>query len=116
MHKQGLDNFYGIRESYRLNKKFKREEERDFFLRILKYTIGMAIILFIVVDSISLVLTDDDLSARLNFDPMTEPADVQFFNDYLTEDIIAKIKSTPFSSILAAILLTKRKYCHQFLM
>lgn len=73
IHKQGFDTFYGIRESYRLNKKFNREEERDFFLRILKYTIGMEIILFIVVDPISLVLADDDLSSRLNFDFMTEP-------------------------------------------
>ena len=94
IHKQGFDTFYDIREAYRFNKKFNKNEEIDFFLKLLKYSIGMAIILYIVVDPISLVLADDDLSARFNFDPLTEPANIQFFNDYLTDDIITKIKST----------------------
>jgi hypothetical protein len=96
IHKQGFDTFYAFRSS-RLNfKKFDKAEETRFFLKLLKSCIGKVIVLFIVVEPLCLVLADEELSARFNFDPMTEAVDVEFFQTYLSSEIIEKIKKTSF--------------------
>ncbi|KUK53681.1 MAG: hypothetical protein XD78_1006 [Desulfotomaculum sp. 46_296] len=96
VHKQGFDSFYAIRTKYQYSGKFNKENETQFFLRLLKSCIGKVIILFIIIDPLSLVLADGDLSARCNFDPVTEAVDVKFFQEYLSGDIIEKIKNTSF--------------------
>lgn len=70
----------------------------ELFLKLLKYTIGTTIVIYIVVDPISLVLADDNLSMRVNFDPIDEAADISFFAEYLSEDIITSIKTTSYFS------------------
>lgn len=109
IHKQGFDTFYGVRCAYQFSKETNINYEKEFFIEFLKYSIGMAIILFIVVDPISLVLADDDLSVRFNFDPMTERADVEFFKSYLNENIITKIKSTSFFTDISSYFINKER-------
>jgi len=109
IHKQGFDTFYSFRIMNQYSKKFDKEEETRFFLKLLKSCIGKVIILFIVVDPLSLVLADEDLSARFNFDAMTEAVDVEFFQTYLSEEIIEKIKSTCFFKEFSSYFATKEK-------
>jgi hypothetical protein len=96
IHKQGFDSFYALRNSYQHSGEFNQETETQFFLKLLKSCMGKIIILFIVIDPLSLVLADEDLSSRVHFDPITETVDIEFFQKYLSEDIIEKIKNTSF--------------------
>jgi len=109
IHKQGFDTFYAFRRSSLNSKKFEKEEETRFFLKLLKSCIGKVIVLFIVVEPLCLVLADEDLSARFNFDPMTEAVDVEFFQTYLSEEIIEKIKRTCFFNEFSSCFAAKEK-------
>jgi hypothetical protein len=109
IHKQGFDSFYAIRTMYLYSGKFNKENETQFFLKLLKSCIGKIIILFIVVEPLSLVLADEDLSARFNFDPVTEAVDIEFFQKYLSEDIIEKIKNTSFFKEFSSYFAVKEK-------
>lgn len=61
------------------------------------------------MDPISLVLADEDLSARFNFDPITEAVDIEFFQEYLSEEIIETIKSTSFFKEVSEYFAAKEK-------
>lgn len=109
IHKQGFDTFYAFRTKHQYSGKFNKESETDFFVKLLKNCIGKIIVLFIVVEPLSLVLTDDDLSARFNFDPMTEAIDIEVFKNYLSEEIIKKIKDTSFFKEFSSYFASKEK-------
>lgn len=109
IHKQGFDSFYAIRMIHQYSAKFKKESETQFFLKLLKSSIGKVIVLFIIVEPLSLVLADEDLSARFNFDPLTEAVDIEFFQKYLSEDIIEKIKDTSFFKEFSSYFAAKEK-------
>lgn len=109
IHKQGFDSFYSFRKMHQYSGKFNKEAETQFFLKLLKSSIGKVIILFIVVEPLSLILADEDLSARFNFDPITEAVDIQFFQKYLSEDIIEKIKNTSFFKEFSSYFTVKEK-------
>ena len=96
IHKQGFETFYLMRTRNQCMKEFNKDEETQLFLQLLKSCIGKVLILYIVLDPLSLVLADEDLSARYNFDPLTEVVDVDFFYIHLSGDIIEKIKETSF--------------------
>jgi len=97
IHKQGFDTFYTFRAIHYGPERFNnKNEETRCFLKFLKSCIGKALILFIVVEPLSLLLADEDLSAKLYFDPITDPIDADFFQKYLSADILAKIKGTRF--------------------
>lgn len=109
IHKQGFDSFYSIRIMNQYSGKFNKESETQFFLKLLKSSIGKVIVLFIVLEPLSLVLADEDLSARFNFDPFTEAVDIEFFQKYLSEDIIEKIKNTSFFKEFSSYFAAKEK-------
>lgn len=96
IHKQGFDTFYGMRLTLACNGGFSKKEELQLFLDFLNKTIGLIILLYIIVEPISLILADEDLSARFNFDPMSDPADIAFLQKNISPDILAKIESTPY--------------------
>lgn len=96
IHKQGFDTFYGMRDTYAYDKIVDIQDEFDFFMDLYKHTVGFAIIMHIILDPISLVLTDYELSSRFHFDPITDPADVELFTEYLPGKIIEKVRMTEF--------------------
>ena len=69
----------------------------------------MVIILYIAVDSVSLVLSDEKLTMHFNFDPISEPADMEFLYKYLGSDIDSKIKSTAYFHEFSQQFLEKEK-------
>lgn len=79
VHKQGLDTFYITR----MNKKVVTNEEQKLFVETIKYTIGVGIIIYVILDPISLLLVDEENSSKLYFDPMTEAMDSYFFEEQL---------------------------------
>lgn len=98
VHKQGFDSFYAPRRSGAYGVVFQRENELEYFIECLNLTICMMIVVYIVVDPISLVLADEDLTMRFAFAPLSEPADVEFLQAHAGYDIVAKIKATPYFS------------------
>lgn len=97
IHKQGFDTFYRARKPYADNYGFNKEIELNLFLDLEKYTIGLLLIVFILIDPICLALIDPDVTYRMNMDPMTEPIDIRFFEDYLNDkNIVPKIMTSNF--------------------
>ena len=97
IHKQGFDTFYQVRNQLPDEYGFSQDEETGFFTESLKYTIGIILIMFIILEPISLALSDDEITLKLHFDPITEPIDVNYFSEYLKlDDIIDRIKSSEF--------------------
>ena len=74
IHKQGFDSFYAFRTRYQYSGKFNKESETQFFLKLLKSCIGKVIVLFIVVEPLSLVLADEVANP---FQAITQGARVQ---------------------------------------
>ena len=109
IHKQGFDSFYVLRTIYKYSGKFNKESETQFLIKLLKSCIGKVIILFIVVEPLSLVLADDDLSARFNFDSLTQAVDIEFFRKHLSGDIIEKIKNTTFFKEFSSYFASQEK-------
>lgn len=96
VHKQGFDTFYVLRRALSAQGAFNKENETKLFTDFLIQTVCMIIIMYIIVDPISLVLSDEDLSMRFNFAPMAEQADVSFLDKYSSFDIVGQIKATPY--------------------
>lgn len=97
IHKQGFDTFYKLRNQILNKYDFSQEEETKLFTESLKYTIGIVLIIFIILEPISLALSDEEVTLKLNFNFMTEPFDVNYFEENLGLDgIIDKIKSSEF--------------------
>lgn len=94
VHKQGVDNFYTLRNGLYNRGMYNEAEEQSLFIELFNSTLCMMIIQYIIIDPISLALTDEELSMRMNFSPMTEAADIGFIEENLSKEIIDKIKST----------------------
>jgi hypothetical protein len=88
IHKQGFDTFYVLRNNIRHD----YAEEQGLFVEFLKYTIGIGIILFAILEPLSLALADDEINLKLNFDFMTESIDYDYFNRFLNlPEVINKL-------------------------
>ncbi len=99
IHKQGLDTFYAAR----LKKGFAYEENEKLFMKVLKYTIGIGIILFVILEPIALALTDDEVNGKLNFDFLTEPIDCGYFERFLgLKDIVDRLLKSNYYKEFAA--------------
>lgn len=99
IHKQGFDTFY----AERFKKNFEHEEDEEFFLEVLKYTIGIGIILFVLLEPIALALADDEVNGKLNFDLMTEPIDCTYFEKFLgLNDIVDRLLKSNYYKDFAA--------------
>lgn len=99
IHKQGFDTFY----AQRFKKNFAHEEDERFFLEVLKYTIGIGIILFVLLEPLALALADDEINGKLNFDFMTEPIDCTYFEKYLgLNDIVDRLLKSNYYKGFAA--------------
>lgn len=103
IHKQGFDTFYT--NKYSLTAK-DIEERTTLFVSFLKYGIGMMLIMNIVLDPLSLALSDAEVDSHIPFDPMTEAIPIYVFEEYLTIDIIEKIKNTSHYSSLKEYFLS----------
>lgn len=109
IHKQGFDTFYLPHQNPMCGIKIDKEKEKQFFVEFVTDTICLVIILYIVVDPISLVLADEELTMYFNFDPMSEPADMAFLSTHLDSDIDSKIKSTAYFKEFSQYFLEKEK-------
>ncbi|HPD89028.1 MAG TPA: hypothetical protein PLU75_06105 [Oscillospiraceae bacterium] len=97
IHKQGFDTFYRLRTTFPDEYNFSQEEEIKQFEETLKYTIGVLLIVFIILEPISLALADEEVSPKLNYNLLTEPIDTDYFEEFLgLNDIIPKIKGSKF--------------------
>ena len=78
-------------------KKFDIRKEQKLFLNILKYSIGMGILLLAVLDPISIALADDKIERKIPYDLVTEAFDYSYFEKILGQkDIFPKILKTKF--------------------
>jgi len=91
IHKQGFDSFYGY---YRWGKNDVESKRTDLFVDLLKHAIGMVLIMNIALDPLSLALSDPNVDSHIPFDVMTEPIPVHIFEEFLSPEIINKIKET----------------------
>ena len=91
IHKQGFDTFYTYK--YSLSNR-DIEERNKLFVSFLKHGIGMMLIMNIALDPLSLALSDFEVDSHIAFEPMTEPIPLYVFEEYLSIDIIEKIKTT----------------------
>ena len=97
IHKQGFDTFYCVRNKFLDDNNFPQDKETKLFTDSLKYTIGMVIIIFIILEPISLALSDENIDQKLNFNFLTEPIDIHYFKKYLgLDNIIEGIESSNF--------------------
>lgn len=97
IHKQGLDTFYRARKPYAESYCYNHDAETKLFLDALKYTIGLLLIVFILIDPLCLILTDDRVTMKININPMTEPVDINYFQEFLgLYYIIDRIKDSEF--------------------
>lgn len=99
IHKQGFDTFYVTRRQGESS----IEEDKKLFVETLKYTIGIGIILFVILEPLSLALADDEVNGKLNFDFMTEPIDCDYFENFLgLKDVVEKLLRTKYYKGFAA--------------
>ena len=109
IHKQGFDTFY----TYKYSVSSKDIKERtNLFVSFLKYGIGMMLIMNIVLDPLSLALSDPQVDSHIPFDPMTEAIPINVFEEYLSIDIIERIKNTDYYSSLREHFLSLEELNH----
>lgn len=91
IHKQGFDSFY----AYYGRVNAEAEEKRTaLFVELMKHAIGMILIMDIALDPLSLALSDPEVDSHIPFDAMTEPIPVHMFEEFLSPDLLNKIKET----------------------
>ena len=109
IHKQGFDTFY----TYKYSVSPQNIEERtNLFVSFLKYGIGMMLIMNIVLDPLSLALSDPEVDSHIPFDPITEAIPINVFEEYLSIDIIERIKNTDYYSSLREHFLSLEELNH----
>ena len=106
IHKQGFDTFYTCQHSVI---KQKQEERTLLFVSFLKYGIGMILIMNIVLDPLALALSDSEVDSHIPFEPMTEAIPLYVFEEYLSIDIINKIRNTSYYLSLKEYFLSLEK-------
>lgn len=96
IHKQGFDTFYKIREENSNYSNLDKNNELQLFDKLLKYSICRLYIFFIILDPMGLILADNDLDKKLNFQPITEAINLTFIKNNCHLDLFEKIKNTNF--------------------
>lgn len=92
IHKQGYDTFYDL---YKTESKVFDKVNR-FYNKFLKYSIAHLYILYIAINPISLILSDEELHSYVHADLLDEPLPVSFMETVIGIDNFIKIKQTPF--------------------
>lgn len=105
IHKQGFDTFY--LHPWQQEKLISVRTE--LFVSLLKQSIGLVMIMNIVLDPLSLALSDPDVDAHIPFDPMTEHIPLGIFEEVFSDDIIETIKTTNFYKEFVGIFLEKEE-------
>lgn len=96
IHKQGFDTFYTLRNSFNPDINLINEKDTELFYSYIRNTIGAILLLFIILEPLSLALTDEDVYMRTHFDSMTEPIYFEYYDDCLSLQYVEKIKETEF--------------------
>lgn len=96
IHKQGFDTFYLQRTFHAKEVNLDKDKEMDFFVKLIKYSIINIYLIFIILDPIGLVLSDNNMNMRLNFDPMAEPVNLDFIRENCSYDLIDMLHKTNF--------------------
>lgn len=94
IHKQGFDTFYTGRIAGIMDPNEEREEKELFE----EYFVQTACLITLVVaaaDPICLVISDEDLDMRFNFDVMERPINAELLEKYIAPDVIKKIVDMP---------------------
>lgn len=60
----------------------------------MKHAIGMILIMDIALDPLSLALSDPEVDSHIPFDAMTEPIPVHMFEEFLSIELLNRIKET----------------------
>lgn len=92
IHKQGFDTFY--LHPWQQEKLISARTE--LFVSLLKQSIGLVMIMNIVLDPLSLALSDPNVDAHIPFDPVTEHIPLGIFEEVFSDNIIERIKNTNF--------------------
>lgn len=96
IHKQGFDTFYlNTREQEQLIR-----ERTKLFVEFLKHAIGSLLLMNIVLDPLSLLLSDPEVDLHISFEPLTEPIPIHIFYELFDFDILSRIRQTKFYSNL----------------
>ncbi len=111
IHKQGFDTFYSFIDINGNHEK-KRIEREELYVSFLNHCIGMVLFLYIALDPISLIVTDEDILFHIPFDFMTEPVPISFFEVVFSPDYIEKIKGIQFYSYLKEYFLSMEELRH----
>lgn len=93
IHKQGFDSFYAYFGWIGTNKDVEKDRT-DLFVKLMKHAIGMILIMDIALDPLSLALSDPEVDSHIPFDAMTEPIPVYMFEEFLSIELLEKIKET----------------------
>ncbi|MBD9123244.1 MAG: hypothetical protein EGP68_00400 [Lachnospiraceae bacterium] len=105
IHKQGFDTFYiGI-----LQHKSKKGERTQLFIEFLKQSIGLVMVMNIILDPLSLALSDPEIDAHILFNPMAEPIPIGIFEEIFENSILEKIKKTNFYKEFIEFFLEKEE-------
>lgn len=96
IHKQGFDTFYSSHKVTNSKLETLLQKEESKFLALLKYTVGLVIISYIIVDPTSLILADDNVNMKFYYNIINDPANISFLNKYLSPSIIERIKNTKY--------------------
>lgn len=105
IHKQGFDTFY--LHPWQQEKLISARTE--LFVSLLKQSIGLVMIMNIVLDPLSLALSDPDVDAHIPFDPVTEHIPLGIFEEVFSDDIIERIKNTNFYKEFVGFFLEKEE-------
>lgn len=105
IHKQGFDTFY---LQPRQQEKLISKREK-LFIDFLKQSIGLVMIMNIVLDPLSLALSDPNVDAHIPFDPMTEHIPLGIFEEVFSDGIIESIKETNFYKDFVRFFLEKEE-------
>lgn len=108
IHKQGFDTFYSFIDIKGRYEKRKKARD-DLYVSFLKYCIGMVLFLYIALDPLSLVATDEVVQHHIPFDYLTEPIPVSFFEEAFSTDYVERIKETLFYSSFKEFFLSKEE-------
>ncbi|MFR8219280.1 MAG: hypothetical protein ACLU91_11320 [Oscillibacter sp.] len=93
IHKQGFDSFYAYYGWIGTNKDAEKDRT-DLFVELMKHAIGMILIMDIALDPLSLALSDPEVDSHIPFDAMTEPIPVHMFEEFLSIELLNRIKET----------------------
>lgn len=105
IHKQGFDTFY--LQPWQQEKLIVKRT--NLFTDFLKQSIGLIMIMNIVLDPLSLALSDPVVDAHIPFDPMTEHIPLGILEEVFSDDVIERIMCTNFYKDFVNFFLEKEE-------